>query len=207
MTSYAEQASKAHRAYRAAIINAQSHRDPELSADALQKKRLEMKRAAEDAYASERNKIEAEAKAHHATASGAAGEARPKVANHAQIDSNWKMVERLLDSGRTVREIIAKASGATLLAIREHAPSYLESKTTRPGLGEEQAKLPNVARLVDDRLIALNDDAAQYIAKERDAQLDLDRALVYTQSSSADSDLDLAIKAQYTGQAPADDED
>lgn len=204
--TYAEQASRAHRAYRAAIHKARSFADPDLNAETVQKRQADMQRAAEDQHARNLRTIETAARDSHATASGAAGEQRPKITDHTQVAARWVQIKLLLDSGRSVRQVLAKADVAGVQAIQEYAPSYFEAKTGIPGLGQEPTTLPDIARLCDDRYIELGGDAAQYITRERDTRADLDRALVYTQASSADSDLALAVKAQYTG-TPADDDE
>lgn len=112
----------------------------------------------------------------------------------------------LLDSGRTVRQVLAKADVAGVQAIQDYGPSYFEAKAGMPAFGQEPVEIPDIARLCDDRFVALGGDAASYITSERETRADLDRALVYTQSSGAEPDLALAVKAQYTG-APADDDD
>lgn len=205
--TYAEQASKAHQAYRAAIQKARAFTDPDLNPEAIQKRQAEMQRAAEDQRARDLRTIEAGARDSYATANAAAGEQRPKIIDHAQVAARWAQYKPLLDSGRPVRQVLAKADVAGVQAIQDYGPSYFQAKVGLPGLGQEPTTVPDIARLCDDRYIALGGDAARYITREREAQADMEKALVYTQASSADSDLALAIKAHYTGTDPADDEE
>ena len=199
MTTFADQASKAHQNHQEAMSKARSFADPNLSAEALQRKRAELVTAEQDRYARERATIEADAKDRHATAGRAAGEARPKITDHAHVAARWAQLKPLLDSGRTVREVLAKTDVVGVQAIQDYAPSYFEAKAGRPGIGQEPVALPNIVRLADDRLIELDPDAAKYIKSERETRADRDRALVYTQPTPGESDLALAVKAHMTG--------
>lgn len=206
MPTYAEQAHTAHRAHQVAIQKARSFSDPDLSQEAIHTKRAALVQAEEDRYAEARNTIQSDAERSHTIRSQAAGEARPKITDHAQVAARWAQMKSLLDAGRTVRQVLAKADVAGVQAIQDYGPSYLEAKGIAPGLGHAGTTLPDVGRLCDDRYIALGSDAAQFITSERDSRADMEKALVYTQASTADSDLALAVKAQYTGTDPADDE-
>ncbi len=205
--TYAEDASKAHRAYRTAIQKARSFADPDLSPDAIQTKRTELEQAAENQHARDRRDIEAAAKDRNATASAAAGEARPKITDHTHVAARWAQYKPLFDAGRTVRQVLAKADVAGVQAVQDYGPSYFEAKAGMPAFGQEPVEIPDIARLCDDRFVALGGDAASYITSERETRADLERARVYTQSSGADSDLALAVKANLTGVQPADGDD
>lgn len=112
MTSSAEQASTAHRAHRAALEAARHFTDRNLSPEAIQKKRAEMEQAENDKYTNQRNAIQADAERSHTIRSEAAGEARPKITDRSHVAARWSQIKPLLDSGRTVRQVLAKWSGS-----------------------------------------------------------------------------------------------
>lgn len=123
--------------YTAARHDAAHFEDEDLSIPARDRRRAELAQTAQDAY---RHDVDA-ARAALDAAQATHQRNLDRVPDpQGSTRDAWDRARMLLDSGRTLAEVVATADRETLLALKEWAPTYLETIAPAPAPGE--ARVP-----------------------------------------------------------------
>ncbi|MGW3947023.1 hypothetical protein ACWEBH_12945 [Micrococcus endophyticus] len=137
--------------------DAAHHEDEDLSLPALDRRRAELSADARAQLSS----FVANARIGYEAARRANARDLDRVpAATASTRDAWERVTMLLDSGRTLAEVVATADRETLLAVNEWGPTYLEAQAPAPRLGEarEPVDLAPLERSVRARWAELTGD-------------------------------------------------
>ncbi|MFI5805787.1 hypothetical protein [Streptomyces sp. NPDC051561] len=166
-----------------ALSKAHAFRDPDLTAEATQRRRAELTTAARTRAAAELDRIERETRtaaeqvrAHADRATTPAyRDASEQLLAETRQGRAWERARALLDAGRTPRDIIEGADLDTLHALRAELPTYLSAQHTKPqGLAGAEFTEPDPARILRD----LDRARVDLLPKEQGAalraRLDLD---------------------------------
>ncbi|AJC60163.1 hypothetical protein [Streptomyces sp. 769] len=166
----------------AALGKARAFRDPDLTDEANQRRRADMERAARKQAAADLDRIQRETDAAatlvrtvaNKATTAAAGAAEQLLAETRQARA-WDRARALLDTGRTLPEVIKGADLDTLHALRAELPTYLAAQRTKPqGMAGADFTEPDPTRAVHAVERALADHLPKPQGAALRARLDLD---------------------------------
>lgn len=187
-----QHASQAYRDYQAALTAARAFTDPNLSPAGVQARRNEMVQEAEDQIRAKRHSIAETAKTVAEQAKASAAKLRPTITDRAEVAARWEQLRYRLDGGAAIGELMGQTDTAGMLALLDYGPSYLAGR-----LGADTDENVDVARMFDDRLIAMGGDIGNALTAEREAGADLAKVTVWNNAVPGQSELHLAVGAQH----------
>ena len=137
-----------------------------------------------------------------------------KSGDVAKAQAKWAAVEKKLEAGLSIAQVIATADNTTLVAINEFYPDYHETQTiaARTQAGSDQYTVPDtsaVSRAVDDRAAEIGGTSAQNALKTARnsaglhayANVALNRLKATAEGRhNTTTDLDSALQADYAEQ-------
>lgn len=131
--------------------------DPDLSLPALERRRADLAAQARATFAAEVAQVRRDA---DALTHRHARQLDRVPAPQGSTRDAWERVRMLLDAGRSLPEVIATADADTLLAIREWAPTYLETLAPAPlpGTPRQPVDVAPLERSVRERWAQLKGD-------------------------------------------------
>ncbi|RBY94826.1 hypothetical protein DQ244_06080 [Blastococcus sp. TBT05-19] len=159
---------------RNALQEAAGYSNPDLTPEGLGKRRRQMEEIARTKAAKQLESLQAEQRQAAAQIRAWADGKRPMVADDDAAQLNrltmaWANVQRALDNGRSMAEVITQFSDVpSLMAIREFGPNYLWATQPRrsgmEGYGQQEPDTSGLVRSVEDRLaeVAGGDTAAAH---------------------------------------------
>jgi len=149
-----------------AIREVATHKDHDLTAEGLEKRRVELRSQARAKFEPRIDQLQAQIRSDAETAEQWLERSRPQLGDDAgqliRAQIKWDQVRTQLDAGATLRQVIASADADTLLAIREWAPSHLSSEARKvhpKGLAAGEFEAPE--KLVGDTLAAVDGRLAE----------------------------------------------
>ncbi|MFH5822278.1 hypothetical protein [Georgenia sp. AZ-5] len=135
------------------LDEARRYQDPDLTAEGLRKRQEQMAATARDVASRKLAELKQDVETATAQVRSWADPLRPKVGDDAaslmRLQFAWDRARMLLESGRTVPEVLVNADADVALAVREWGPDWVRAQTPRAqGMARTLQEEPDTSGLV-----------------------------------------------------------